>query len=285
MLEQLLKVLADQISSCPDVLGDVFVLDNDPQRSAEPVVSKSIAIYKHVEPTGLSFVRNAALQIGSSYDFLVMIDDDQLAEPGWLGELLRVQQSSDADAVIGPVVHWPVPPTPKWIAKGQFFRPTVYSKHDGARIFDGNSGNCLMKMTSIAASGLRFDERLNFTGGEDQFFFKKLNSLGMKIVFAKYAIATETVPSQRQTARWIISLNFRRGSSLGYCDVHIQPTRWKITIRFAKGIARIALGIILAIPKTIFAAKSGVVSALGDIAFGVGMISGLLSIRTASYKR
>lgn len=56
-----------------------------------------------VEP-GISAVRNAALRFASTFDLLVMIDDDEVPKPEWLAELLRVQQVMRADAVTGPVI-------------------------------------------------------------------------------------------------------------------------------------------------------------------------------------
>src|SRR6266540_6484865 len=105
----------------------VVVLDNDAAASAEPVVRRFRAslpgeLRYRVEPRrGYPFARNAALQEAGPVDFVAFIDDDEVPEPRWLAELARVQRSSGAAIVTGPVLPMLPPTAPRWARDGRFF--------------------------------------------------------------------------------------------------------------------------------------------------------------------
>jgi len=70
--------------------------------------------------------------------------------------------------VIGPVEPRFEAPPPPWIVAGQFFRKQCNAADEPEA---GYTSNVMMRTSAIAASGVLFDETLNFIGGEDVVFF------------------------------------------------------------------------------------------------------------------
>ena len=84
----------------------VIVADNDVLPSARERVYALAAeipfhvVYVHCPASNISIARNACVE-NSTGDFLAFIDDDETASEEWLTELLRVAESTGADAVLG----------------------------------------------------------------------------------------------------------------------------------------------------------------------------------------
>ena len=267
-----------------------LVLDNNPLPSAHESVEKlrpdfpfelSVA---HVAEPGLSSVRNFGLRRArQGFDFLAMIDDDELPHPAWLSELLRVQAETGADAVVGPVPRIVPPDAPRWLREGGFFDLPVYP--DRALIRDGYSGNCLLSVASIASLGVAFDSAFNFAGGEDLLFFRQLLARGGKLAYARYAVAEEFVGAERLSASYILKLNFRRGNTLSLCDRHLGGRRRVLATRAVKAFGRIALGSVRFFPSALRRGRSGAVAASCDIALGLGALAGLFGYTYNAYRR
>src|SRR5579863_10413038 len=102
-LEKLLASLASQKGASA---FDIVVVDNDREKSAEPIAFSfrdKVPLTYLVEPVrGIARARNRAVAISRS-PFLAFIDDDEWAMPEWIGALERRQNLSDADVVIGRV--------------------------------------------------------------------------------------------------------------------------------------------------------------------------------------
>ena len=89
----------------------MVIVDNDPDRSAYKVVDRFSTSspmpvrYATSEKRGIGSARNSLIDqaLLSSADFCAWIDDDEMVRPGWLKELLTIQQRFEADVVAGPV--------------------------------------------------------------------------------------------------------------------------------------------------------------------------------------
>jgi succinoglycan biosynthesis protein ExoM len=254
----------------------VVIMDNDPEGSARPWVAALRSgfpfrlHYEHVPEPGLSTVRNAILAYAQRHaDVLAMLDDDELPEPQWLFELLRVAEATGADAVAGPVPALLPHDAPRWLRQ---FREREYpSFADGALLTDGWSSNCLLRVPAIAAAGLAFDPALNFSGGEDQLFFRQLLASGGTIAFAARATAWEILPPERRSARFVLMRSFRRGNSLAVCDRRLHGHPGGLALRAAKALAAIATGIASCRAP--------------EVARGAGMLAGLAGVFYQAYRR
>ncbi|MGH7727478.1 MAG: glycosyltransferase [Vulcanimicrobiaceae bacterium] len=269
-------------------LVEALVADNDAARTAETVVATLARnfpfplAYTVVGRRGLAQVRNAILEYAlARYDFLAMLDDDESPTPGWLGELLRMQTATCADAVFGPVPSVLAPGAPEWLRRGRFLEPPRYP--DGALLEDGYSGNCLLRLALVRRLGVRFDARLDRAGGEDLLFFRTLRRAGAAFRYAAGAAAPEIVEDSRGTVRYVLAMNFRRGSHLALCDRVLTPTPRSLALRALKGAARIAEGCLAFLPGLVREGRAGAVQAMCSVARGLGTLAGLVGYHPRHY--
>jgi succinoglycan biosynthesis protein ExoM len=288
LLAQLLSGIA-QLAAPDDCAVEVLVLDNDSTQSARDVVAgvgqrfPFALAYAHVPEPGLSSVRNVALNRARDFDFLAMIDDDEIPQRQWLVELLGVQAATAADAVIGPVPRLLPERAPRWLRRGRFFESPTYP--DRTLVRDGYSGNCLLRVASLRRFDLAFEQTLNFAGGEDLLFFRQLVQRGGVLAFAARAVAEESVGAERANAAYILKLHFRRGNTLSLCDAYLSDAKTALGIRALKSAVLILRGSLTLIPYTLVRGLAGSIIALCDVARGLGAITGILGYTYNAYAR
>lgn len=265
----------------------VVIVDNDATPSAEPNVAawrKHFPwqlLYRHEPRRGLVWARNAGLDaVLPGADWIAFIDDDERPEPQWLDELLGVARSCQADVVGGPVKPLFAAPVPDWAERGRFFEIGPY--RDGTPTTFIATNNALIAAAAVERHGWRFHPAFNLTGGEDQHFFLRAVEHGCVAVTAGRALVWETVPADRVRMRWLLQRRFRMGTTLATID-RLRADTWPTTARrSAKALGRMALGcgqLVLVVTR----GKVGLVQALGNIAWGLGSIAGLLGWRYLEY--
>lgn len=156
-----------------------------------------------------------------SAEFLLMIDDDEVASPTWLAEMLQAARSSGADLVGGPVVRrFEVDPS-----RGLLRHPLFYSDFaaSGEVASLHGTGNCLVRRKVLEALGEpTLDPRFNFLGGGDMDFFTRCRLAGFKSYWNADAVVFETVPAQRMKPMWVM----RRSISTGVINYTIDCKRY-----------------------------------------------------------
>jgi hypothetical protein len=159
----------------------------------------------------------------------VFIDDDELPRPGWLSTLVGAWREWRCAAVTGPVVSLFPGPVDPWVAgSGTFDRAR---RRTGARLQGGASNNLLLDLAQVRALGLRFDERLGLTGGEDTLFTHSLARAGAVVRWCDEAEVEEAVPADRLTRSWVRRRCFRSGSSWSRAEVQLAGgtgARWRL---------------------------------------------------------
>jgi succinoglycan biosynthesis protein ExoM len=203
----------------------VVVADNDETPVAEGRIREAAGRlelqldYRHAPSRNISVARNACLD--AEADWLLFIDDDELAEPGWLTAMEREAARGQWDVVLGPVDAIYSEAAPRWMRQGDFHstRPVVRN----GSIDTGYSGNALIRLEFVRRHGLRFDPRLGRSGGEDLDFFYRLRDAGGRIGFAEDARAWEPVPEGRANLRWLVTRTFRAGQSHGARLAKVRP--------------------------------------------------------------
>lgn len=159
----------------------------------------------------VSIARNATINAARGA-WLLFIDDDEFVDGDWLVEHLAAASEHDADVVFGPV--YPVYPetTPAW------FRDANPMFHDmgwdqvGRRVDFGQSGNTLIKASTLARLDLHFDPLFGKTGGEDNDFFRRMAARGARLVVTNRAKAWEPVPPERATSDYMMQRSVRLGN-------------------------------------------------------------------------
>ena len=143
--------------------------------------------------------------------YFLMIDDDEIADPNWLANMVRAAKANRADIVGGPVV----PEFSRAVNKARKAHPVynpAYNRSGTVAMIYG-SGNCLIHRSVFERlAEPNFDIRFNFLGGGDMHFFTRCRDLGLSFFWAHEARIRETVPAERLTTKWIIWRGLRIGA-------------------------------------------------------------------------
>jgi len=296
-LRRLLGAIDHLIFSGPEVPDlEVVVVDNDPSGSAREVcesVGPTLRwpVEYRTEPRrGIAHARNAAVAYAvEGSDFIVFIDDDEVPEPAWLDELLRVQSAYDADVVSGPVFPHFCDRVPRWVTRGGFFDQAFANPRyvTGHPIKLTATGNVLIRTGVFTEINVEFDERLGLTGGEDINFFKRVHAAGYSMVYAGEARVHEWIPGSRTDAWWMLKRAYRLGNALSLSEAYLDRTPAVGVVRVLKGGGRLVQGLLLFPLCALFSLVFGrhlVMKSLLHVFRGVGMLAGLAGLRFEPYR-
>ncbi len=224
---------------------------------------------------GIPMARNRALVIALEHDpkWIAFIDDDELACPRWLSAMLDCASRFGADVVHGPVRFDYATARPGWLPP-----QSPKSRRSGTRLLTAHTNNVMMR-ADIARSGMRFDEAMRFTGGEDSDFFYRVAEAGWSIYWADDAIVRETVSSNRLTMRWQLDRAMRVASNATVSHINRRGLRSAVLTHGSKGVRRVVRGIFIAgagaiaIPLYPRGGKPLAFKGLQDIWSGLGSLS------------
>lgn len=212
-LRDLLESIAQQ--SVAEQIS-VVVVDNDPGASARAVCAQApLQVQYFEEPTpGIAAARNRALShlYQGSYDWILFVDDDEIASEKWAETLLERAQIDGSEVICGPVV--PVYPetTPGWIIRGGFFARSR-SVSGITRDHNPATNNTLVSRRLLDRAGQPFfDEEFSLTGGSDSEFFDRLRRLDPQISWSDEAVVTEVVEPSRASFAWLMRRKIRLGN-------------------------------------------------------------------------
>ncbi len=221
-LERLLRALDGEGILHARFGRQVLVVDNNPEGDARVVVERCGGAeksmhYVHEPRAGIAAARNAALDAAAPHsEWVAFLDDDEAPEPGWIDALLRAQARYGADVLTGPVLPRFDSEVPSWVTRGGFFATRRH--RTGARLRRAFTGNVLFRADLARRLGLRFDDRLNFMGGEDSHFFERLSRAGYPALWVDEAVVREWIPAERIRPEWLI----RRKLWSGHVDAFIR---------------------------------------------------------------
>jgi succinoglycan biosynthesis protein ExoM len=259
----------------------VVLVDNDPTGSAEPVARR----FERSLPGGLGywierrrgtpFARNAAVREAGPVDLVAFIDDDEYPEPRWLAELVRVQRSTGAAIVTGPVLPVVPPAAPAWARSGRFYERPRH--RTGQRIDYARTSNVLIAARVFEGDAEPFSTRY-VRGGEDTQFFLRALGAGHAIVWADEARVLEPVAEDRLRVRWLLRRAHLRGLILSWCLRELAWSRPRVLKRVAHGTARVARGSVY-VMGGLLGRPLLAVEGLREIAFGLGLLHGLAQDR------
>jgi glycosyltransferase involved in cell wall biosynthesis len=266
----------------------IVVVDNDPGETAREVVESArdrlpFPVVYNVEPTrGIPHARNRGVRValGNGAEFVAFIDDDEVASPDWLDELLDVQRHSSADVVSGPSLPRFAPGVEHWVVEGGFFTYPRYATGEVIPIAATN--NVLVAAHLFRGSEEPFDPAFGLSGMDDSHFFMRVKQAGAKLVWADEAQVEEFIPASRAQVGWIVKRAFRIGNGYVFCSRALSPPyRWVVP-RIGGALARIGYGS-LSLPFAALRGKASTVSALRTISNGVGSLVALAGKRYQEY--
>lgn len=212
--ETVLSVLAQQP---PGQDFEILVCDDDPGGSARAHLADletggTRLRYLACGSRNVAVARNRLLDEADG-EWIAFLDDDEIADPRWLAELMAAQARFDADIVKG-FVHGVYPGgTSGWIR-----RADPYTRDYGATGTTPRrlaSGNSLFRVAQARVLGLRFNPAFGRSGGEDTDFFGRLHAGGARAVACREAVVHEIVPPGRVTPAYMKSRWRRSGQTRG----------------------------------------------------------------------
>ncbi|PKH07193.1 glucosyltransferase [Moritella sp. Urea-trap-13] len=217
----------------PDYVNlEVIVVDNDEQGYAEKLVKEQakrmdIPVHYHQKiAKNIALARNCSLN-NTQGEWVAFIDDDEVADPDWLAQLLSTAQTYQADAVFGRVKSTYPSHTPQWIIEsGVFERPAVTN---GQEVTSGATNSTLVNQAAINKYQLKFDANYGLTGGEDADFFYRLYQHGGKLVCSTEAFVSEEVASNRLNINYLL----RRARRIGETYTRYRMQQAPLVNKFA----------------------------------------------------
>jgi len=225
LLGKLLRSLKNQI--LPERFKfEIVVVDNDAEKSAEPIVRKfqnscffNLHYFVQMQKN-ISLTRNMAVEHASG-DYLLFIDDDEVASPKWLYHLVKTLVAYNADGVFGPVVPEFELKAPQWIKS--FFYKTV--PKTGATATSKWTSNCIIVSHLLKEVKGPFDVSYGITGGEDTHLFDRLEQKGARFVYCKEAWVIEFIPKNRMRLSYIFLRAMRGGNTHTRRTIEFSGTR------------------------------------------------------------
>lgn len=152
-----------------------------------------------------------ALERYPALEWILVIDDDEIARPGWIAAMLRCAGATGADIVGAPQV-------PRFEAGGDaraaehpVFRPPYVASGTVPVLY--SSGNVLIRADLLRRHGHPWlDERFNFLGGGDSDFYARNRRSGARFAWCVEGALDETVPARRSELSWLNARALRNGS-------------------------------------------------------------------------
>jgi len=142
---------------------------------------------------------------------ILMMDDDEIADPDWLEAMVAAAERTGAGIVGGPVHPRLMAGARQALARHPAFLPAYAASGPVPMIY--GSGNCLITRETFERLGLpAFDVGYNFLGGGDTDFFTRARRVGIRFHWAEDAVIGESVPEARLHPRWLAARGLRIGA-------------------------------------------------------------------------
>lgn len=152
-----------------------------------------------------------ALDTFPAFRHLLVIDDDETADPRWLERMVEASARHDADIVGGPQVPVFAEPGHQAWSEHPVFAPPYRASGRVPALF--SSGNLLIARQVLDAMPQPFlDPRFNFLGGGDSDFLSRAAAKGFRLAWCAEAPVLETVPARRVEADWVRARSLRNGA-------------------------------------------------------------------------
>lgn len=219
--EQVLETLASLKAQNTGRRFAVIVMENEAEARAG--AKAALPLFERGDLAGMVIVAHergncsaynagwqTAIQHFPDFKHLLVIDDDEIADPDWLERMCKAAETLGADIVGGPQV--PVfadPAHAKW-AQHPVFAPPYRETGRVPALY--SSGNLLVGRNVLTAMGPPFlDLKFNFMGGGDSDFLSRSAQRGFVLGWCAEAKVQETVPARRVEADWIRARSLRNG--------------------------------------------------------------------------
>lgn len=219
--EQVLETLASLKAQKTGRRFAIIVMENEAEARAG--AKAALPLFERGDLSGMVIVAhergncsayNAGWQTAivhfPNFKHLLVIDDDEIADPDWLERMCKAAETLGVDIVGGPQVPVFADPThAKW-AQHPVFAPPYRETGRVPALY--SSGNLLVGRNVLTAMGPPFlDLKFNFMGGGDSDFLSRSAQRGFVLGWCTEGQVHETVPARRVEADWIRARSLRNG--------------------------------------------------------------------------
>ena len=177
-------------------------------------VPEEVALELEPRP-GIPFARNKVLDMAldRGADLLTFVDDDEVVTRDWLVELVAGMDRRTLDLGGGPVrLTATAEPMTAWNAAVFRHLTQRAKRRNGERARSVATGqdhlhniytnNWALRLSAQRRTGVRFDERLQVSGGSDTRFSLEMQAAGARIGWLPDAWVEEPTPAKRLTLRY-----------------------------------------------------------------------------------
>jgi glycosyltransferase involved in cell wall biosynthesis len=233
------------------------VVDNEAEPNNRAAVEAQAArfpfplAYEHELRRGIPFARNRVLDhaLAIEAEWIAFIDDDEIAEPDWLSQLVSAAERYSCNVVQGQVYQFADGEEPsrengkrKWA--------------EGKALSRAATDNIIFHASLVRNSGhnLYFDAKFALSGGSDTDFFSRASVAGARIMYTKDAVVYERLMLDRLGTSAAIKRQFSnqinayvrnapRGKSADYI-LYAARELTKRKLALLEGFFKIALGLL-----------------------------------------
>lgn len=275
----------------------LLVIDNDQQKSAEPIVDRwrgriEGLLYVVEDRRGIPVARNRGIHeaLAQQADALCFIDDDEYPDRQWITNLVGCWKKTGANLLGGPVVVAPPPAgATTWqkiinasLASRQQRKNRAVEKAAATNSrYTIVTNNWLCDLKWLARSGLRFDENLLVTGGSDTAFFRAARAVHCVAAWCPNAVVFETMGLERLS----LVYQFKRGAYQSLTNFRIKNPRVEakmIVPTVLLACLRAILGVILLVVP-IFG-RASLVMAVRSIGWAAGRMMAVFGRHSKLYQ-
>lgn len=219
--EHLLKTLASLQAQETSRRFAVIVIENEAEERAGAAVAaplfekgamEGFLIVAHERGNCAAYNAgwHTALAQFPSFRWLLVIDDDEAADPHWLDRMCATAETLPADVVGGPQI-----PLFETSGGSKYTAHPVFTPHYTETGFVRalySSGNLLVSREVMLRIGPPFfDLGFNFMGGGDSDLLSRAAQAGFRLAWCADAKVMETVPARRLERDWIVARSLRNG--------------------------------------------------------------------------
>jgi glycosyltransferase involved in cell wall biosynthesis len=239
---------------------EIVVVDNGSTDETSRVIQEAAASapvplrgVREPQP-GVACARNCGVRAARGA-WIAFFDDDQIAEPGWLLELMEAARQTGA-RLIGGAVQLLLPESQiqrlPYICRRLLGESTLEGRprRFGRKLFAGTA-NLLVNRTIFDEIGL-FDETLK-EAGEDTDLNRRMRAAGIEGCFAPSAVVRHVVPRYRLGEDYFRWTSLRNGMHLARRERH----QWGRALFPAVLAARLAQAAVQFVPRRLWGSLTG----------------------------
>lgn len=182
---------------------------------------------------GITHARNRSIDESLGYDYMVVMDDDELPMPGFIQAAVSALRDENAECVGGRVrVRFESAPRPAWLedsllgflAEVDYGASSRWVEDELTPIWTCN----VAYRTALFQNGLRFDQRYNrkgndVGGGEDVMMFQALLGRKTKIRYRPDMVVEHFIEPWRIKRSYFLKLHYVSGFKTGFHEFSRYP--------------------------------------------------------------